>query len=82
MFPISVSDMVTQPPTDAELLSTIERFCSQHEIAPTAFGRAAIGDGNLISNLKANRSVTLKTAHRVLAYMSDYRPAPKERTAA
>lgn len=69
------------PLTDAELLKRIERFCTKHEIAPTAFGRAAIGDGNLISNLRASRSVTLKTARRVLSYMSNYRPANAEKAA-
>ena len=78
MFPITISDMVNQPPTDAELLSSIEQFCSQHEIAPTAFGRAAIGDGSLIANLKQNRSVTLKTAHRVLAFMAGFCPDQQE----
>jgi len=69
------------PLTDAELLNRIERFCTQHEIAPTAFGRASIGDGNLISNLRATRSVTLKTARKVLSYMSSYQAADAEKAA-
>ena len=60
--------------SDAELLERIDRFCTQHSIAPTAFGRAAIGDGNLIANLRNGRSVTLKSAQRVLGYMAEYQP--------
>ena len=67
--------MIQAVTSDAELLERIDRFCSQHNIAPTAFGRAAIGDGNLIANLRNGRSVTLKTAQRALSFMAEYKPA-------
>lgn len=69
--------------SDAEVLAKIETFLDRHKMKPTAFGRSAVGDGNLIANLKAGRSLTLKTAQRVLGYMATYRPdQPVEQAAA
>ena len=59
--------------SDAELLTQIERFCATHGIRPTTFGRQAIGDGNLISSMRqGKRSLTLKTAARVIEFMAGY----------
>lgn len=59
--------------SDAELLARIESFIHRHKIKPTAFGRASVGDGNLIANLRDGRSLTLKTAQRVLDHMATFR---------
>lgn len=74
--------MVETLASDADVLAQIKRFCKQHDIPPTTFGRMAIGDGNLVTNLEANRSLTLKTAGRVIAFMRDYRPTEQARDAA
>lgn len=66
--------MTTTLASDADILARIEAFCAEHKISPTSFGRMSIGDGNLVPNLKANRSLTLKTANRVVEFMADYRP--------
>lgn len=66
--------MVTTLASDADVLAQIDRFCTAHNLKPTTFGRMAIGDGNLVANLKADRSLTLKTARRVMAFMAEYRP--------
>lgn len=68
--------MDTTLASDADILARIEKFCGEHEIPTTTFGRMAIGDGNLVPNLRANRSLTLKTARRVMDFMADYNPAP------
>ena len=64
--------METAITSDAELLARIEAFCADHTMAPTTFGRAALGDGSLVANLKAGRSVTLKSAQRVAQFMATY----------
>ena len=67
--------MTTTLASDADVLKRIEQFCRDQNIPITTFGRKAIGDGNLIPNLRAGkRSLTLKTANRVLAFMASYEP--------
>lgn len=61
-------------PTDADLLAKIEKFCTDKKLPPTTFGRLAIGDGNLVANLRSNRSLTLKSANRVVDFMATYTP--------
>lgn len=56
--------------TDADVLRKIEAFCADRGIGVTTFGRAAIGDPNLVSNLRSGRSLTLKTANAVADYIS------------
>jgi hypothetical protein len=73
MFPTMIRQMRTKLTSDAELLLQIERFCDAHGIRPTTFGRQAIGDGNLIPSLReGKRSLTLKTANRVVEFMTGY----------
>lgn len=64
---------------DAEMLQSIETFLEKHEMGAAAFGRAAIGDPSLIGNLRKKRSLTLRTANKVAAFMSEYR-APAEQS--
>jgi len=70
--------MVTKLASDADILQQIEAFCEAHDMGVTTFGRAAIGDPNLVSGLRAGRSLTLKTAHAVLDFISaaPNRPTP------
>lgn len=64
--------MLTKLASDAELLEQVERFCTEHGIGVTTFGRAAIGDPNLVSNMRSGRSLTLKTANAVVEFMRAY----------
>lgn len=57
---------------DAEMLERIEAFCQQHSLGTAAFGRASIGDPSLVTNLRGKRSLTLKTANRIAAFMASY----------
>jgi hypothetical protein len=59
-----------QPSSDAALLAEIETFCRDHEISPTAFGEEAIGDRRLVGSLREGRSVTLRTADQIRAFMA------------
>ncbi|MET3826534.1 hypothetical protein ABIC16_002227 [Sphingomonas sp. PvP055] len=74
--------MLTTLASDADVLAKIEAFCEANGLKPTTFGRLALGDGNLVSNLKAERSLTLKTAARVLDFIATYQPANSVQEAA
>jgi phosphopantothenoylcysteine decarboxylase/phosphopantothenate--cysteine ligase len=54
------------------LLAEIERFLARTGAAPTKLGLAAVNDGHLVANLRKGHSVTLRTADKVRAYMTQY----------
>lgn len=57
--------------TTAELLlAEIEAYLARTGETATKFGLAAVRDGHLVSRLRKGESVTLKTADKVRAYMS------------
>lgn len=60
--------------TDAALLEQIEAFIAEHDMRPSRFGLEAMGDGALIPQLKAGRSLSLRNAERVLRFMASYQP--------
>ncbi len=68
-------------PTDTELLERIHAFCAAHGMPPSTFGRNALGDGSLIANLEAGRSLTLRKAVKVARFMREYRPSPQQEAA-
>jgi hypothetical protein len=47
------------------LLQRIERYCREHRLAESTFGRRAVNDGKLVKRLKAGRSITLTTLRRI-----------------
>lgn len=60
--------------TDATLLEQIEGFILQHQMPPSRFGLDALGDGALITQLRAGRSLTLRNAERVSRFIAEYEP--------
>src|SRR3546814_7021077 len=66
--------------TDAELLAWIDAFVTQHSLPPTTFGRLTLGDANLISDLRAGRSLSLKRAKRICDFMTEYNPTTQSET--
>ncbi|APL94109.1 hypothetical protein [Sphingobium indicum] len=68
-------------PTDAEMLQRIETFCAEHSLPPTTFGRLAVGDGNLVTGLRRDRSMTLRTGQRIIDFMASYRAGVAEKAA-
>jgi hypothetical protein len=67
--------METLLTSDADILAKIEAFRVKWDMAPSTFGRLAVGDGNLVADLnEGKRSLTLRTARRVLEFMATYRP--------
>jgi hypothetical protein len=65
--------MTTTVATDADILQAIERFVAQHKMPQTTFGRRALGDANLIENLRSGRELRRSTEHRVREFMASYR---------
>lgn len=67
------------------LLNRIEDFMRERRMAPTRFGREAVGDAKFVLQLRAGREPRTRTIDRVLAYLDreaigvpDSRPAPRE----
>lgn len=58
--------------TDTQLREQIEAFLERTGMAPSRFGLDAMGDGALLPQLKAGRSLSLKNAERVVRFMSEY----------
>jgi len=74
--------MATELASDADILNRIERFCDRHSMSLSTFGRKSIGDASLVANLRADRSLTLKTANKIVAFMADHAPAAVEQQVA
>jgi hypothetical protein len=53
------------------LLQRIERHLRARRMTPTRFGREAVGDPNLISQLRDGREPRAATARRILDYLND-----------
>ncbi|MDE0202296.1 MAG: hypothetical protein OXK73_07670 [Rhodospirillaceae bacterium] len=47
------------------LLAAIERFCEREGMAPTAFGRKAMGDGRFVGRLRDGRRVRTGLRHSI-----------------
>lgn len=70
------------PTMDNELLSEIEVFRKRAKLPETTFGRRAIGDANLIANLRDGRELRRATTQRVRDFMVAYAPTPEQAAAA
>ncbi len=53
------------------LLLRIDRVLRSKRMPPTRFGRLAIGDPNLVRQLRQGRQLRPATARRVSAYLSE-----------
>lgn len=58
---------------DDDLLTEIEAFRQEADLPETTFGRRAIGDANLIANLRAGRELRRATAAKIRNFMRDHR---------
>jgi hypothetical protein len=57
-----------------DLLSAIDRFCSEHGLSDTRFGELALNDKPFVSQLRSGRDVRMSTVDKVRAFMATYRP--------
>lgn len=56
------------------LLQRIERHLRARRMSPTRFGREAVGDPNLISQLKDGREMRAATVQRITDYLNENEP--------
>lgn len=70
--------------TSSDLLREVTGYCRDAKMAETTFGRRSVNDGKLVSRLRNGRTVSMRTAERVEAFIADNpidgppapRPAP------
>ncbi len=56
------------------LLQRIEHHLRRRRMTPTRFGREAVGDPNLVPQLRDGRELRTATAQRVIDYLDDNEP--------
>jgi hypothetical protein len=56
------------------LLQRIERHLRTRRMTPTRFGREAVGDPNLIMQIKDGRELRAATVRRIVDYLDDNEP--------
>lgn len=54
----------------ADLLVEIRAFCDQRGMAPTRFGKDAIGDPSFVSAIESGRDCRSRTIRKVRAFMA------------
>jgi 2,4-dienoyl-CoA reductase-like NADH-dependent reductase (Old Yellow Enzyme family) len=54
------------------LLQRIEQHIRARRMTPTRFGREAVGDPNLVTQLKDGRELRVATMRRILAYLDNH----------
>ena len=54
------------------LLPRIERHLRVRRMSPTRFGRNAVGDPNLVEQLRQGRELRTATAQRIVDYLNDH----------
>ena len=57
---------------EQEFNSRVNAFLTRTRVSPTALGLKALGDPNLIRQIRRGRSPSLRTADRLLAYIAAY----------
>ena len=62
--------------THEAFLSDIEAFLASSGMGAARFGKEAIGDPNFVRNLREGRSPSLKTAERVMGFISSSSAPP------
>ena len=55
------------------LLYAVEKFLRQTQIAPTRFGREAVGDPRFVFDLRRGREPRIGTVRRVQAFLENGR---------
>ena len=59
-----------------ELMRRIQHFLKQADMAPTRFGREAVGDPRLISDMKNGRELRDATIARIQAWLESQDQQP------
>ena len=67
-----VFTVVAMKTLEQQFNSRVRVFLGRTGVSPTTFGMKALGDPNLMRQLDGGRSLSLRTADRVLAFVADY----------
>jgi hypothetical protein len=59
-------------PNDSDLLAYIEGFLERTGMGHARFGVDATGEGGLVKSLRNGRSLSVRNAQRVLAFIREY----------
>lgn len=54
------------------LIQRIERHMRENRMSPTRFGREAIGDPNLVTQLRNGRELRARTLQRLIDYLAEH----------
>ena len=57
---------------EGQFISCVRAFLGRSGLSPTTFGMKALGDPNLMREMDRGRSPSLRTADRVMAFISEY----------
>ncbi len=57
---------------EQQFWARIREFLEHTRLSPTRFGRMALGDPNLLRQIESGRSLTLRTADRILAFVDEW----------
>lgn len=61
---------------EAEIIEEIEAFCVRVGMTPTMFGKRAMNDSALMTNLRSGRELRRSTAKRLRRFMADFPGIP------
>ena len=64
-------------PIEKKLKEKIEKFIARTGMKPTAFGRGAVNDPNLLKRLAEDRFPTLRNVDRIEQFMRDWKCPPR-----
>ncbi len=56
---------------EGQFISRVSAFIGRSGLSPTAFGKKAVGDPNLMRQIGRGRSPSLRTADRILAFIAE-----------
>jgi len=56
---------------EGQFISRVSAFLGRSGLSPTAFGKTALGDPNLMRQIGGGRSPSLRTADRILAFIAE-----------
>lgn len=55
-----------------KLIKRIEAFIARHNMAASEFGKRAVNDGNLLTQLRAGRELRSRTRSRILLFIGSH----------
>lgn len=58
-------------PSHADVVAKIDAFLIRHDMAPSRFGRDALGEAQFVSEVRAGRQPNLPTLRKVSDFMRD-----------